>query len=110
MIIIITYMAGLGAFSHIVAGPTHMFYALAAGATPGVAMGSFFVRTLIGNVIGGVAFVAVLNYAEISREDGTDRIDEFQFSPHKISVDIHLIWYVQMKREEIVMNVGKYSR
>lgn len=70
VIIIITYLVGIGGFSHIVAGSTQMFYALAAGgATPGAAMGSFFMPTLIGNIIGGVAFVAVLNYAQVSRED-----------------------------------------
>ena len=70
VIIIITYLVGLGGFSHIIAGSTQMFYALAAGnATPGTAIGSFFMPTLIGNVIGGVAFVALLNYAQVSRED-----------------------------------------
>lgn len=67
VIIIITYLVGLGGFSHIIAGAAVVFYALAAGAVSyAAALSGFFVPTLIGNVIGGVAFVAALNYAQVS--------------------------------------------
>lgn len=70
VIIIITYLVGLGGFLHIVAGSTVVSYALAAGATTlAAALGDFFVPTLIGNIIGGVAFVAVLNYAQVSPDE-----------------------------------------
>ena len=69
VIIIITYLVGLGGFSHIIAGSAVTFYALAAGATSVVeALGQFFLPTLIGNIIGGVGFVAALNYAQVSPE------------------------------------------
>lgn len=70
VIIIITYLVGLGGFSHIIAGSTLVFYALVDGsASPATALVSFFLPTLIGNIIGGVAFVAVLNYAQVSLDD-----------------------------------------
>ncbi len=44
-----------------------VFYALAAKTTTlAMALGSFFVPTLIGNIIGAVDLVAALNYAQIS--------------------------------------------
>ena len=70
VIIIITYLVGLGDFSHIIAGAAQAFYALAAGSIgPGTALLDFFLPTLIGNVIGGVAFVAALNYAQVSPDE-----------------------------------------
>ena len=70
VIIIITYLVGLGGFSHIIAGSAVVFYGLAAGiVTPTAGFFSFFVPTLIGNIIGGVAFVAALNYAQVSPDD-----------------------------------------
>jgi formate/nitrite transporter FocA (FNT family) len=70
VIIIITYLVGLGGFSHLIAGSALVFYALSAGTTTlAAALGSFFLPTLIGNIIGGVAFVAALNYAQVSPDD-----------------------------------------
>jgi formate/nitrite transporter FocA (FNT family) len=70
VIIIITYFVGLGGFIHIVAGSTLVAYSLAAGiTTPASALSDFFMPTLTGNIIGGVAFVAALNYAQVSPDD-----------------------------------------
>lgn len=66
VIIIITYLVGIAGFPHIIAGSSEVFYALLIGATsPGVAIGQFFLPTLIGNAIGGVALVAAINYAQV---------------------------------------------
>jgi len=66
VIIIITYLVGIAGFPHIIAGSTEMFYALLIGTTsPSVAIGEFFVPTLIGNTLGGVALVAAINYAQV---------------------------------------------
>lgn len=66
VIIIITYLVGIAGFPHIIAGSSEAFYALFTGiTTPAVAIGEFFVPTLIGNTIGGVAMVAVINYAQV---------------------------------------------
>jgi len=68
VVIIITYLVGLGGFSHIIAGSTLAFYALVSGlTTPWVVLFGFFLPTLIGNIIGGVAFVALLNYAQVAQ-------------------------------------------
>jgi len=70
VIVIITCLVGLGGFSHIIAGSTLAFYALAAGlTTPWTVLSGFFLPTLIGSIIGGVAFVALLNYAQVAHND-----------------------------------------
>ena len=66
VIIIITYLIGIAGFPHIIAGSTEMFYALLIGTTsPSIAFGQFFIPTLIGNTIGGVAMVSAINYAQV---------------------------------------------
>ena len=69
IIILITYVVGLGGFAHIVAGSVDAFFILAAGKA---SLADFFVRffipTLLGNIIGGVAFVTAINHAQVSRD------------------------------------------
>ncbi len=74
VIIIITYVVGLGQFSHIIAGAVEVFALAAAGEKPwGTVFGGFLVPTLIGNIIGGVTLVAALNHAQVvSGEGGED--------------------------------------
>lgn len=65
VIIILTYLVGIGGFPHIIAGSTEAFYAVLTGTVSlSTAIGEFILPTLIGNIIGGVAMVAVLNYAQ----------------------------------------------
>lgn len=65
VIIIVTYVIGIGSFSHIIAGSTEVFSLLVNGdisiLTTTV---DFLIPTLLGNVIGGVLLVAVLNHAQ----------------------------------------------
>lgn len=65
MIIIITYVIGLGSFSHVVAGFVETSYAFLSGE---IAFGQvwlrFFLPTLIGNVLGGTALVAAINHGQ----------------------------------------------
>ena len=69
VIIIITYVVALGEFAHIVAGSVDAFYLVTTGvASYGDYAWKFFVPTLIGNVIGGVTLVAVLNYGQVQSE------------------------------------------
>lgn len=66
IIILVTYVIGLGGFAHIIAGSVNALYALIDGATNVTAfLTHFFVPTLIGNIIGGVAFVAAINHAQV---------------------------------------------
>jgi len=66
VIIVITYVVGLGHFSHIIAGAVETFALAAAGqASWATVLGSYIVPTLAGNILGGVTLVATLNHAQI---------------------------------------------
>ncbi len=82
MIILMTWLVSAGNFTHIVAGSVDVLYLLAEGRIgwPGF-FAQFFLPTLIGNVIGGVSLVAVLNHAQVvagntepSEEDETTQL------------------------------------
>jgi formate/nitrite transporter FocA (FNT family) len=66
IIILITYLVGLGSFDHIIAGSTTMLYLVA---TKTISFGTyflhFFLPVLIGNVIGGFSLVAGLGHAQV---------------------------------------------
>lgn len=69
IIVIITYMVGLGGFTHIIAGSVDAAYLVQIGeATLADYVTRFFLPTLIGNVTGGVALVAALNYGQVAPE------------------------------------------
>jgi formate/nitrite transporter FocA (FNT family) len=66
VIILLTYIVGLGQLSHVIAGSVEALYTVAAGQSGwGAFFGHYFVPTLLGNCIGGVALVAVINYAQV---------------------------------------------
>lgn len=66
IIIIITYLIGIGHLSHIVAGSVETFYVFCIGSvTLTELMGQFWLPALFGNVIGGVGFVATLHQAQV---------------------------------------------
>ncbi|HEU4487164.1 MAG TPA: formate/nitrite transporter family protein [Povalibacter sp.] len=66
VIVLITYVVGIGNFGHIIAGSVEVF-ALAAGGYAGwwEVLSRFVLPTLLGNIVGGVLLVAMLNYAQI---------------------------------------------
>jgi len=65
VIILLTYIVGLGGFSHIIVGSLEVLYLVTTGgASWGDYFGSFMLPALIGNVIGGVSLVAALNHAQ----------------------------------------------
>jgi len=74
VIILITYLVGLGNFTHIIAGGVETFTVAAMGAeTWPKVLGGYIVPTLIGNILGGVTLVAILNHAQIvAGEKGQD--------------------------------------
>lgn len=66
VIIIITWVVGLGGFSHVVAGSIDaMFLAFRGGVSWTEVFGSYTIPSLIGNIIGGVSLVAALNHAQV---------------------------------------------
>jgi formate/nitrite transporter FocA (FNT family) len=66
VIVGITWLIALGGFAHVVAGAVDVLFLATTGITPWQhAIGGFIVPALIGNVIGGVALVAVINHAQV---------------------------------------------
>jgi len=69
VIVIVTYFVGLGSFSHIVAGSVEVLYVVATGGLSWAQyLGGFLLPVFIGNVIGGVTLVSLLNYAQVAAE------------------------------------------
>ncbi|CAN5634096.1 formate/nitrite transporter family protein [soil metagenome] len=69
VILLLTYVVALGHLSHIVAGSVEAAYAVMQGAASiRDYLFSFLVPTLIGNTIGGVTLVALLNHAPLAQE------------------------------------------
>jgi formate/nitrite transporter FocA (FNT family) len=69
IIIIITYVVALGQFAHIIAGSVDVLYLVHIGTISWITfLGSFFLPTLLGNCIGGVSLVAILNYAQVAAQ------------------------------------------
>lgn len=73
IIVAITYVIALGGFSHIIAGSVDCAFLVFSGAAGwGDYVGRFFIPTILGNIVGGVALVAVLNYGQVAPEvEGT---------------------------------------
>jgi formate/nitrite transporter FocA (FNT family) len=68
-VLLITYVVGIAQLSHIIAGSVEGAYAVLAGLSPfGDYLFKFLLPTLLGNTIGGVTLVALLNHAAIAPE------------------------------------------
>lgn len=78
VIFLVTYVVGIAEFSHIVAGSVEFFFGAWAGRVPWGGYPAFFVPTLLGNVIGGVTFVALIAFATIISETRTSRKEASQ--------------------------------
>jgi len=69
MIVIVTYMIGLGGMSHVVAGSTELFILVALGELGvGPAVFGGILPALAGNVLGGTGIFAALTYAQVREE------------------------------------------
>lgn len=74
IIVLMTYLIGLGGFPHIIAGSVEVLYAVAHDGLPWSRYLFHWVpATLLGNVIGGVALVSALNYAQVFAGGGKRR-------------------------------------
>jgi formate/nitrite transporter FocA (FNT family) len=68
-IILITYVVALGGFMHVVASSSEVAYAVLSGMTSlGSYFTSFLFPTVLGNIVGGVTLVAMLNHGSIQPE------------------------------------------
>ncbi len=67
VILLLTYVVAIGRFSHIIAGSVEAAFAVFTGnASIHDYLFGFFMPTIIGNTIGGVALVALLNHAPLA--------------------------------------------
>jgi formate/nitrite transporter FocA (FNT family) len=71
IIIILTYVVAAGDFGHIIAGSVEAMFGGWHGAISWGSVLAFIVPTLLGNCVGGVAFVAAISTAEIAAEKGS---------------------------------------
>ncbi len=66
VIVIVTYLVGLGDLTHVVAGAVEVFYLpFRTEARMVDAFARYLLPTLLGNVIGGVTLTAALNHAQV---------------------------------------------
>jgi len=66
VIIAFTWIIGVGAFSHVIAGSVEALFLATTGQVPWTqAAFGFIAPALIGNVLGGVSLVAALNHAQV---------------------------------------------
>jgi formate-nitrite transporter family protein len=66
IIIIITYLVGLGGLNHMIAGSTTMLYLIVVHAISwSTYFTAFFFPTILGNIVGGVSLVAALGHAQV---------------------------------------------
>jgi formate/nitrite transporter FocA (FNT family) len=69
MIVMVTYVIGLGGMSHVVAGSTELFILVARGELGiGPAVYAGILPALAGNVLGGTGIFAALTYAQVRQE------------------------------------------
>jgi len=69
VVVLITYLIGVGGFPHIVAGSVESFLLVANGQLGVLAMlGGFTLPVLLGNIIGGTVLFALLSYAQVMKE------------------------------------------
>ncbi len=74
VILLLTYVVAIGRFSHIVAGSVEAFFAVFTGeASLRDYLIGFFAPTIIGNTLGGVALVALLNHAPLASDFDDDK-------------------------------------
>jgi formate/nitrite transporter FocA (FNT family) len=67
VILVVTYLVGLGNFTHSIAGSVETLYAVTQGAAPPSRyLLGFLLPAFLGNAIGGVSLVAALNHAQVA--------------------------------------------
>jgi formate/nitrite transporter FocA (FNT family) len=69
VILLVTYVVALGRFSHVIAGSVEAFFAVFDGDASVVQyLAAFLAPTILGNTLGGVGLVALLNHAPLAPE------------------------------------------
>lgn len=66
IIVILTYVVGLAGLTHIIAGSVEVLFLVMTGRLSWFAyVGGYMFPTLLGNIIGGVSMVSVVNHAQV---------------------------------------------
>ena len=66
LIVIVTYLVALGGFTHIIAGSIEVLFLVMTGAIPWFRyLTEYMLPVLLGNTLGGVSLVAVVNHAQV---------------------------------------------
>jgi formate-nitrite transporter family protein len=66
---IMTYVVGVGGFAHIIAGSADVIFLVATGVIGwGTYLSAFMIPALLGNIIGGLTFVAAPNHAQVETD------------------------------------------
>ena len=69
IVLLMTYLIGVGNFAHIVAGSVEAFLLVANGELgPWSMLGGFTLPVLVGNIVGGTALFALISYAQVMKE------------------------------------------
>jgi formate/nitrite transporter FocA (FNT family) len=73
VVFLITYVVGVGGFSHVVAGSAEAWLLMLTGkASLGWAVGGFILPALAGNILGGTGLFAVLAHGQVREEIRTE--------------------------------------
>jgi formate/nitrite transporter FocA (FNT family) len=71
VIIVMTWLIGVASLTHVVVGSVEVGYLLWSGAASvGAYLGHFLVPTLLGNTLGGVVLVALVNHMQVKSGEG----------------------------------------
>jgi formate-nitrite transporter family protein len=69
VVVLVTYVVGVASFSHIVAGSAEALYGVATGVLPaGTYAIDFLLPVFVGNAVGGILLVSLLNYGQVAPE------------------------------------------
>jgi formate/nitrite transporter FocA (FNT family) len=69
IVVVMAYVVALGEFSHIIAGSADCAFLVQSGhASLHQYASTFFLPTLLGNIVGGTTLVALLNYGQVAAE------------------------------------------
>jgi formate/nitrite transporter FocA (FNT family) len=71
VIVLMTYLVGLGGFAHVVVGSIEALFMVFQGALPfGRYLFGFLLPTLAGNIVGGSLIFALISHAQVRSDDG----------------------------------------
>ncbi len=72
VIVLLTYVVGLGHFAHSIAGSAEVLTAVLAGDLPVTSLLTWVSAAVLGNTVGGVVIVALFNYGQVHGDDGRE--------------------------------------